>query len=70
MRALWLGVVGQAVRDLLYPEIEHSTVEDRETAYDWLMSDAEGVYTYLWVCDIADVHPDVARRRLRDAGIL
>jgi hypothetical protein len=70
LRAFWLGVVGQAVRDLLYPEVECSTPEERIDAFDWLMSDAEGTYSYLWVCEITDVHPDVARRRLREAGII
>jgi hypothetical protein len=70
LRAFWLGVVGQAVRDLLYPEVERSTPEERADAFDWLTSDAEGTYTYLWVCEITDVHPDVARRRLREAGML
>lgn len=70
LKMLWLGVIGQAVRDLLYPEVEHSSAEDREIAYDWLTSNSEAVYSYLWVCDVTDVHPDVARRRLREAGIL
>jgi hypothetical protein len=70
LRNFWLGVVGQAVRDLLHPEVEFSTPEERADAYDWLTSDSEAVYSYLWVCDVTDVHPDVARRRLREAGLL
>lgn len=70
MRAFWLGVIGQAVRDLLFPEVERTTPEERADAYDWLVSGSEETYSYLWVCEMTDVHPDVARRRLREAGML
>lgn len=69
LKMFWLGVVGQAVRDLLYPEVERSTPEERVDAFDWLMSPSEATYSYLWVCDMTDLEPDVARRRLREAGI-
>lgn len=68
--ALWRGVVAQAVLDLVYPEVEKATPEERAAAYDWLTSDDTSRFSFLWVCDMADLEPDEPRRRLREAGIL
>lgn len=68
--ALWRGVVAQAVRDLLYPETEKPTPEERVAAYEWLTSDSEAQFSYLWVCDVAGLEPDEARRRLKERGML
>lgn len=68
--AFWRGVVAQAVQDVLHPELDAPTIEERVDAYNWLTSDSEATYSYLWVCDVADLAPDEARRRLRERGVL
>lgn len=68
--ALWLGVIAQSLRDVIHPELDKPTPEDREVAYEWLTSDSTDQYSYLWVCDVTGLEPDEARRRLREVGML
>lgn len=68
--ALWRGVIAQAVQDVCHPELSQPTFDDRVDAYEWLTNDSDEVYSYLWVCDVADIAPDEPRRRLREMGVL
>jgi hypothetical protein len=68
--ALWQAVIAQAVRDVLYPELDRPTLEERCDAYDWLRSESAEPQSFLWCCNEAGIEPDAVRRQLRDAGIL
>jgi hypothetical protein len=67
-RELWGSVIAQAVRDVLYPEVEFKDVpaidamKERVEALQWLESEETRRYSYRWACDMAEVDPGVARK--------
>lgn len=65
----WREVVYQAMRDLLCPEIEQSSEEDRAEAFDWVYSDSEQMSSFLWACGEAGLSAEELRSELRKRGI-
>lgn len=65
----WREVVYQAMRDLLCPELEQSTEEDRAEAFEWIYSDNVGMSSFLWACGEAGLNAEELRSELRQRGI-
>lgn len=65
----WREVVYQRLRDLLCPEVEHSTLEDRVDAFDWVFSDSEQPASFRWACAVSGLGPEAVRDVLRVRGI-
>ncbi len=62
LRKLWVAVL-EATRDDIHGSYRHPLV--REAARVWVASDATGVRSFRWVCEVLGVEDvDGARRRI------
>ncbi len=65
----WREVIYQNLRDLLCPELEKATQEERAAAFDWVYGDSTQPASFLWACPIAGLDPEAVRNVLRERGI-
>jgi hypothetical protein len=54
-KSLWASVLEQAVKDAR---------NDAEGAWAWLHSEDQGIGSFLWICDIFEISPDLIRSNI------
>lgn len=66
-RALWAGVLEQAIRDWREPEKLSNHQTDyavRSLALHWFFSDRQTIGSFRFVCEVLDLDCDSVRRRI------
>ncbi len=66
----WREVVFQNLRDLLSPNAEGASEEDRRLAAEWVLDDNPHHGSFLWACSAAMLDPEAVRDVLREKGIV
>jgi hypothetical protein len=64
-RALWRAVLDQAFKDA---EGRVGTYAHRKDAREWFRSTGKDIGTFLWICEVLDVDPEVTLARLDQDG--
>ena len=59
---LWLGMIESQILDVLEPENQGATPEERDAAFDWLMSDDDGPRTFMWAAEQLGLSDGIIRR--------
>ena len=59
-RALWKAVLDQAFKDA---EGKVGTYDQREDARAWFTSSRRDIGSFLWICEVLDLEPEITRAR-------
>jgi hypothetical protein len=62
-RALWRAVLDQAFKDA---EGRVGTYAHRKDAREWFRSNGEDIGSFLWICEVLELDPQVTLARLDD----
>jgi hypothetical protein len=66
---LVLAVIQKAVEDLMCFRPEPGVEERRANAKRWLESESIGFKSFRWYCELIDLAPDWALRKIRERGV-
>ena len=58
-KRLWAAVLKQAIKD-----IRGNNYHRREKAQSWLINNNQGTASFLWICNILGLDPDLIRMNL------
>jgi hypothetical protein len=66
-KKLWVAVLDRAIKDAL-EEVPANESQPREFivqgAQAWFRSQSQRVGSFLWICAVLDLHPQLVRKRL------
>ena len=63
-RSIWLAVLQQAIADLVTENVEEEIAS--RTARRWFKSDADGVGSFNWVCNVVNLERESVLQRVRE----